>query len=178
MLNKKKPIEAADIEKAAQEIERKKAALLKAENELGDMMRQAEREAEIYNAKGIVLSPHEIAQKAEIKRVREQIDKAAEEARNRPPKPPFIPNPYLIFREKTELAEIMRWGDWNTQTKDWLDKRHKIIYDFLYENLTTPGASRIDTAEKLIEELKKHRWISLDSAGGGGLYNGHIPRAA
>ena len=28
MLNKKKPIEAADIEKAAQEIERKKIALL------------------------------------------------------------------------------------------------------------------------------------------------------
>ena len=158
---KKKPITDEIIKTAEQKLEQKKAELLQAEKELAELKTQQETEQNTYNAKGIVLTPEDLARKEAIKLGQEEA--AVYAARPKPVKPQYIPNPYLAFREKVELADMMRWGNTDIKTKSFIDPRHQVIYNVYTDDFNYKHKAH-SRPEDLIEALR--RCGKLELAGG------------
>ena len=74
----------------------------------------------------------------------------------------FTPNPYLSFKEKCELADMVWRGHAGDSHKNFVDPRHRVIHKHFQEDLSNKRIAH-DPAS-LLKALKDRH--SLEAAGG------------
>ena len=155
-MKKEKP-EAGNIEAMEKELSEKKAEYEQAKNELEERKaREFEDQGEVIN--GIWLPPEELKRRAEVKR---GIEEAAN-VQPREPEMPITPNPYIAFREKAELADMLLHSYLGSNMKYFIDPRHNVIYQVIYDEMM--NHKRRHKLDSLIKVLKDRNMI--EKAGG------------
>jgi hypothetical protein len=148
--------EVASIETMEEELARKRAEYEQAEKELNEM-KANQPQGDYVN--GIFRTWEELERR---KRVKEEQDEAARKALEpKEPEKPFIPNRYIVLKEKTELAEMMLHKYILSEQKTFIDPRHKRIFDVYQNELAN---RRLLNLDEFIEVLKNKDMIEL--AGG------------
>lgn len=153
MRKTRKPV---DIEARKKELAAKRAELEQAEAELA--VEEQAPMGETIN--GIFYTWEDLERRKRIKCESEEAERAARLPA--PEKPPFIPNPYLVQKEKMELAEMMLHKAAGDEIKFFIEPRHKVIYDVYRNELV--NHRRWHNVDSLISTLQNQG--SLELAGG------------
>jgi len=151
--------QTVDIEAMKKGLDSVKADLQQSE-EILEKLKEQKRQAAQTIINGIAYDPEEIERMERIKR--ESREAAERDKLTKPEPPPFIPNPYIVFREKIELAEMVRWGKAESEQKTFLDPRHKVIHE-IFQNHLRNSWGYCSVAELL--EMIERRGM-LERAGG------------
>lgn len=143
------------LETLEEELATKQAEYEQAKEQLEQLKKEAEKPPVYW--KGIVQTPEEIERRAESLRTRKEQEKLKEKT----PEKPFIPNPYILQREKQELADMMLHRIFWSEHKTFIDSRHKLLYDVYRMEL---AERRSHNLASFIEVLEKGN--NIERAGG------------